>query len=290
MSALAPSRKFESVPGMSRWALVKQHPVIAYWILTLAISWLIWLPLIFQAQGWGNFQAPFALHYLGAFGPLIAALVMTWMLDGAQGLQELWSRITRFRVGALSWVIAVGGPLALFGFALFETVVVRNPFPDLAQLGQVNYLPYLGIWVLPFWLVTFGFGEEIGWRGFALPRLQKGHSALWATLILGVMWSLWHLPAFFYLDTYIQLGLGVFPMFALGIIAGAVVMTWLYNTSGGSILMVAIWHALFDLLTATKATDGLMQASMSVLMMVAAVAIVIMFKPANLSSAPKQVL
>lgn len=135
---------------------------------------------------------------------------------------------------------------------------------------------------------TNGFGEEIGWRGFALPRLQKGRSALWASLILGAMWSAWHLPAFFYLETYIALGLIVFPMFALGILAGAVILTWLYNTARDCILIVAVWHALFDLVSAGKASDPTMQTVMSIIIMVWAVALVLIFKPTNLSSAAKQ--
>jgi membrane protease YdiL (CAAX protease family) len=271
-------------------SIIRRHPVIAYWVLALAISWLIWLPLIFQVQGWANWNVPFALHYLGAFGPMLAALLMTWLLGGTEGLKELWSRIIRWRVGWVSWLAAVGSPVALFVFAALVSAAIFKALPDLTQLGQVNYLPYLGVWVLPLWLATYGFGEEIGWRGFALPRLQNGRSALWASVILGGMWSAWHLPTFFYLETYLRLGLAVFPMFALGIIAGAIVLTWLYNTARGSLLMVALWHALFDLVTATRATDVTMQTVMSVVIMVWAVVIVVVFKPANLSRERKQVI
>lgn len=269
---------------------IQRHPVAAYWVITLAISWLIWLPLIAQAQGWENLNAPFALHYLGAFGPMLAAIVMTWIVGRRAGLSELWSRIVRWRAGWVGWLAAVGSPVALFVFAAIVSVAMGNPLPDLALLGQVNYLPYLGLGVLPLWLVTYGFGEEIGWRGFALPRLQNGRNALWASVILGVMWSAWHLPAFFYLDTYLKLGLAVFPMFALGIVAGAIILTWLYNTARGSILIVAVWHALFDLVSAGKASDPTMQTVMSIVIMVLAVVLVIVFKPANLSREPRQVL
>lgn len=290
MFALRTSGKLGSISATPRSSLMKRHAVVAYWILALVISWSVWLPLIAQAQGWANFQVPFALHYLGAFGPLVAALVMTRLLGGMDGLRELWIRITRWRVGWTSWVIAIGIPLGLFALSLVVTVAMGNPLPDLALMGQVNYLPYLGILVLPLWIITYGIGEEVGWRGFALPRLQNGRSALGATLILGVMWSLWHLPAFFYLETYMKLGFAMFPMFALGIISGAVVLTWLYNTSRGSILMVALWHALFDLVSASKASDSTMQTIMSIVIMVLAVVIVLVLKPANLSRVAKQVL
>lgn len=270
--------------------ILRRHPVIAYWVLTLAISWLIWLPLIAQVRNWADLNVPFWLHYLGAFGPMLAAFAVTWFVGGREGLKELWSRIVRWRVGWVSWLAAVGSPIALLALAAIVSVVLGNPLPDLTLLGQVNYLPYLGLGVLPLWLITYGFGEEIGWRGFALPRLQNGRSALWASVILGVMWSVWHLPAFFYLDTYLTLGLAVFPMFALGIIAGAVILTWLYNTAQGSILIVAVWHALFDLVSAGKVSDPVMQTVMSIVIMVWAVLIVIVFKPAKLSREPVQVI
>ncbi|MDZ7336120.1 MAG: CPBP family intramembrane metalloprotease [candidate division KSB1 bacterium] len=91
------------------------------------------------------------------------------------------------------------------------------------------------------WLLTYGIGEETGWRGYALPRLQKNHSALSATVILWVFWALWHLSAFFYLyDPTIVIG------FLLGVLAGAIVFTWLYNSTGGSILMVTLLHGVFN--------------------------------------------
>jgi membrane protease YdiL (CAAX protease family) len=289
-SIVTPSPAMRPAPVVQPASLVRRHPVIAYWLLTLAISWLIWLPLIVQAQGWADLNVPFALHYLGAFGPMLAALIITWLTGGGAGLTELWSRIIRWRVGWVAWLAAVGSPIALYALSAVVTLAMGNPLPDLYLFGQVNYLPYLGLAVLPLWLATYGFGEEIGWRGFALPRLQNGRSALWASLILGVMWSVWHLPAFLYLETYLTLGLAIFPLFALGILCGAVLLTWLYNTARGSILIVAVWHALFDLVTAGKAADAIMQTVMSIVIMVLAVVVVIVFKPANLSREPKQVL
>jgi membrane protease YdiL (CAAX protease family) len=97
-------------------------------------------------------------------------------------------------------------------------------------------------------------GEEIGWRGFVLPGLQKSMSVQRATLLLALLWSLWHMPAFFYLDTIENLGgLIIIPGFIVGVLFGAVLLTWLYNGSGGSIFIVAVWHALFDLVTASEA-------------------------------------
>lgn len=87
------------IKGAKTLGFVRRHPVVAYYILTLALSWVIEFPLIVQVQGWFNLQLPLALHYLASFGPLLAAVIVTWMLGGAGGLQELWSRMVRWRMG-----------------------------------------------------------------------------------------------------------------------------------------------------------------------------------------------
>ncbi len=269
----------------------KQHPLISYFILTLAISWSIELPLVASAQGWITAPIPFAIHYLASFGPLLAALIMTWVTGGNEGLKELWGRITQWRVGSTGATFALLSPVALFVLAaLVVWVLSGGEWPNLQRLTEINYLPNLGIGALILWLATFGFGEEIGWRGYALPRLQRGRSALSATLILGVMWVVWHVPAFFYLDTYVNLGLAAFPLFALGVLAGAIVLTWLYNTTDGSVLMVAVWHGVFDFISASKASDGYIAALMTTVIMIWAVVIVIVYKPANLSRQQKHTL
>ena len=270
--------------------LVKRHPVVTYYILTLAISWLIELPLIVQVQGWADLHLPLALHYLASFGPMLAAVLVTWTSGGAKGLKELWSRIMRWRVGVFGFAFAVFSPILLFAVGVLAVRFTSGEWIDLALMGRVNYLPDLGIWAFVLWLLTFGFGEETGWRGFALPRLQNRRSALTATFILWVMWIVWHIPSFFYLDTYMKLGLAMLPMFALGVLAGAIALTWLYNTTNGSILMLALWHGIFDFLSAAKVSDGMVAAIMSTVFMIWAVLVVIVYKPANLSREPKQVL
>src|SRR5512139_2662478 len=95
----------------------KQHPLISYLILTLAISWSIELPLVASAQGWITTPIPFAIHYLASFGPLLAALIMTWVTGGADGLKELWARIIKWRVGSTGVTFAFLSPVVLFVLA-----------------------------------------------------------------------------------------------------------------------------------------------------------------------------
>jgi membrane protease YdiL (CAAX protease family) len=148
----------------------------------------------------------------------------------------------------------------------------------LSNLGEVNYLPSLGWWALLLWIFTFGFGEETGWRGFALLRLEKNRSALAATLILAAIWALWHMPQFFYVfDPSIAIGWGI------GLFAGTVLPTWLYN-SADSILVVAIWHGCFNFLTASTADTGVLPAVMSVIVIFWAIFVIFRYKPKHLMS------
>jgi membrane protease YdiL (CAAX protease family) len=151
----------------------------------------------------------------------------------------------------------------------------------------VNFLGNIGLWAILLWVVTYGFGEEIGWRGFALPRLQKDHSALVATLILGTGWAIWHLPAFWYLPTFMELGLAGFPAVAMGVLVGSVVYTWLYNSTGGSICALAVWHGLYDFFVAARPSEGVVAAIMSILIVLWAVVVLLAYGPATLSRSPK---
>ena len=102
-------------------------------------------------------------------------------------------------------------------------------------------------------VLTSGIGEEFGWRGFALHRLQRTHSAVTSSLLVAIAWAGWHLPLFFYIPSYTAMGVRVLPGFFLGLFAGSIVLTWLYNSSGGSVLAAALWHALVQF------RDGLSQ-------------------------------
>ena len=264
--------------------------LIVYFILAYLITWAFEVPLAAVAQGWISAPVPFWIHYLGGFGPMLAALIVTALSEGGAGIRRLFSGVAKWRVGWMWVLIAVFLPIGLFAIAGLIQRLTSGAWPDLALLGEVEYLPYLGIpLALLLWFLTWGLGEEIGWRGFALPRLQHGRGALSATVILGVIHAFWHLPAFFYKDTYRSMGLVAgLPVLVLSVVAAAITFTWIFNSTRGSILMVALYHALFDWLSVSKAGGAMAPAVMSSVVWVLAVIIVIVYKPANLSRQEKQ--
>lgn len=269
---------------------IKKNALVFYFLLAMLISWSIELPLVAATRGWFSAPIPFAIHYLASFGPMLSAFLTTALVNGKEGLRELGQRIIRWRVGNQWIAFSFISPFILFSIAAGINYLVSGSWPDLCRLGEVNYLPNLGAGVFILWLATFGLGEEIGWRGFALPRLQRNHTAFSATLILGVLWMVWHLPAFFYHETYLTMEWFLLPGMLIGLLFGGVLFTWLYNSTEGSVLMVAIWHALFDLLSASKASGEWVAPVMTAGVIFLAIRILRIHGTKNLSEKNRQVL
>ncbi len=195
---------------------------------------------------------PVWLHLLGAYGPLLAAFITALAFEGLDGARRLLAQMTRWRIGWGWWLVALGSPLLLFAAAALLSNLFGSPV-GLSAFGRVDELPGLaGLAGWAVWILTFGLGEETGWRGFALPRLQRRYSARTATLILGLWWAGWHAPTFFY-----NYELSPFSVlaFTVSILSGALLLTWLYNSTGGSVLATLLWHGTFN--AATAGAQGL---------------------------------
>jgi membrane protease YdiL (CAAX protease family) len=212
-----------------------------------------------------------------AFGPLLSAVIVVGATEGREGLRRFLARGFRLSVGWRWLAFSMLMPLAFFAAGAAAAGLAGRPLPGIRELGQINFLPGLGLWAWLLWTLTSGLGEETGWRGYALPRLQSGRSPLAASLILAVPWIFWHLPAFFYLPNYMSFGV-MLPGFAVGVAAGSVVYTWLYNRTGGSILAAALFHGSFNFVTASRAGTGLVAAVASTLVMVWAVLVVLQWR------------
>lgn len=269
-------------------AAKRRSELAAYLALTFALSWALEIPLALSAQGWIRSPAPFWLHYLASFGPLCAAVIVTLVTRGGRGVGRLFRGLSLWRVKPVYAVVAVVAPCAIFALLVLATWVARGAWPDLGALGRPDYLPALGI-VPTFllWTLTFGLGEEIGWRGFALPRLQAGRTAFSASMVLGVFWAAWHLPALLYRDTYLEMGLLVIPMLLTVAAVGSTVYTWMYNGTGGSLLWLVLFHGLFDFFSVWP--DGILGPGMvmTVLMVFLAVRVYKLFGPQALAPADK---
>ncbi|MGZ6142486.1 MAG: CPBP family intramembrane glutamic endopeptidase [Myxococcales bacterium] len=246
--------------------LVRRHPVAVYFAAAFALSWADWIPLALSGAR-VDFGSD-ATHVPGLFGPAVAALLVTAAADGRKGVVKLLASCVTFGGSWRPIALAILGPLALFAAA-----AAFAGLPPLADLGVFGGLPEAG--VLPLWamLLLAAFGEETGWRGFALPRLQQHRSALSATVLLTFGWAAWHAPAFFVLAGYSEMGAAGTAGFFLALLGGSFVLTWLYNGTGGSVLVVALWHASFNLVTGTRAGRGPIAAMVSIAVMIAGFAL-----------------
>jgi uncharacterized protein len=229
------------------------------------------------------------LHLVGELGPMLAALIVTGLSAGKAGIHELLRRMFRWRVN-LGWhLIAWFSPVVLFGMAAVIVRVVSGIWPDLSQFGRTEEYPQLPL--LVYWaagLFFYGWGEETGWRGFALPRLQKDHNALAATFILSLFWALWHLPLFWFIDGFMKMGTGGVLGWYFSILLGAILLTWLYNGTQGSIWIVAVFHTMVDIVFNIP-ISGNFAAILGMLMTLWGIAMLFLNRPARLSRSLKQV-
>lgn len=263
---------FTSETPFTRW--VRAHRLLAFALLAYGLSWTYWVPLVLTGQivrlGSAVSQFPALL------GPMIAAFTVTAVVEGRTGVRDLAARMVRWRVSLRWWLFAIGSPLALLAVAVAVTAVMSGT-PDPADFGRMAGLPEWGVlfvWVM--FVVVNGLGEETGWRGFALPALRERHGLVAAALLLVPIWAGWHLPLFFLLQNYRDLGPVGVPGFLIGLACGSVLLGWLYESASSSILIVAVWHGTYNLTSATAGANGTVAAIVSTGVMIIAVVVALL--------------
>lgn len=203
--------------------------------LTFALSWGAWLLLVAVGGGPQQSSGGFAVWALGGLGPTVAAVALA-VRGGAVDLRQLRRGVTRWRVGR--WYAVLLLPLPLASAAVLGAVAAGQAPLDTSGAAQWYLLPIMFLGG-----IVFGGVEEVGWRGYLLPRLQHRYSALAASVIIGVLWSLWHAPLFV-IEGTIQSSLPA-GWFALQAIALSIVFTWVYNSTH-SILLVVVLHGAIN--------------------------------------------
>ena len=236
----------------------RRYGLLLFFVAAYAWTWLFQLLGVLITRHTISLPLPRELVDTIAFlGPALAALGVTAYESGGAGLRALLAQLLRWRVRPLWYAVALGGPLLLTlalvvlyratGGVLPASVPLPLPLPLLVLVAFV----YVG-------LFHGGLDEELGWRGYALPHLQARYGALTASLILGLFWACWHLPAWFVSDST-QAGLS-FPVFLVSVVATSIIFTWLYNSTGGSLLLIILLHTSFDVCTTGPWAGALMAA------------------------------
>ena len=273
-------------------SFMQRHQLATYFGLTFAISWAIWLGLILGSL---HIQTPVgaALNVVAIAGPSIAALVLATVL-GRGELRRLLAGFSLSRLSVRWTVVALVLPLAMMAAAIAVSVAAFGAPRPAVTFGVA------GVVLAEFVRVLFlggPVGEELGWRGFALPRLQQHRNALDASILLGLVWGFWHLPLYFVLGTgqSEMLSAGTSPAFAIGGFIGwtiglSVLFTWLFNQTGGSLIVVILFHAAVNLaafLPAAVGSGGPAPLLNVLITWLVAIGVVVRFGRARLASPPR---
>src|SRR3712207_1526298 len=223
----------------SRSATTARAFPLKFFVIAFAFTWLFWGLQLLGVRG--VIPALPGLTVIGTLGPLVAAVILTAQESGRAGLRSLLNRIVSWRVAPIWYAVALLGPLVLTLGAIALHVALGGQPPSLGAL--IGALPTLLIGFV-YMMIFVALGEEVGWRGYALPALQARHGALVSSVILGVMWGLWHLPQFFNPDTfYSNLPFGLWLAY---IVPFAVLITWVFNSARGRVLVAMIVHAAMN--------------------------------------------
>ena len=234
-------------------SVIERHQILFFFALTFALSWFPWYAGI----------APEVM----TMGPSLAAFILVIIVSGKRGFLDLLRPFGRWRASLGLWSIAIFGPAALYLIGLGVHLLLGGEPPPFTMIREeLGLIPlYLVMVVLMPW--NGPVGEEFGWRGYILPKLQTKYGPLIASLLLGTVWGIWHLPTFFaplgVLSAMVNaLGLGFIIPYTLGTIANSIFMTWLYNKTKASALIAGIvWHAAINFWAPVLLSDSSLAAA-----------------------------
>lgn len=214
-----------------------KHPVAAFFVIAYAITWSVWTAIAYgYVRGLIELSPPIILLYVaGSFGPLLSAAMVTCL--SGQSVWGWFAQALKWRVSITWWLAAFFMPILLYAVMAGIHLLLGGAF-DPGHVAPLLSLP-TGFLTVFLW---GGGNEELGWRGFALPRLQERHNPLTASLIIGVIWTLWHAPPGIIELGWIGWAVGL-PFYMITVTGISIVATWLYNCTGGSVLVTMVFHA-----------------------------------------------
>ncbi|MEW6401617.1 MAG: type II CAAX endopeptidase family protein [Chloroflexota bacterium] len=216
---------------------MKSKPLIWFFLLAIAFSWIPGFPAMLDPEKYGG------LTFLPTFGPAIAAFIVAAATEGTSGLKGLLESLFQWKVQPVWYLVILLGPsvmmgIAFLGYALFRDAASLPDFGAWFAVLPQQLIALVSIFLFMFFTI---WGEEVGWRGFALPKLQQSYHPLLASLILGAIWAVWHLPAFF-TEGSVQRQMG-FPYFFFATLGYSILYSWIYNGTRESLFMMCMLHA-----------------------------------------------
>ena len=227
--------------------MLKRLQLPLFFILTLIISWAIWIPQAAAKLGIckSTISIESPLNIIAVWGPGLAAIILSILAKGKEGVKKLFRPIKYWRVGIHWYVFVLFYPIGKWLVAYIIDILLGQSY----KLGSFPILSFLNLpeqaMMIPIAVVsTFPntLGEEVGWRGFALQKLQVKYTAFISSIIIGIFWGFWHIPMWI-AQGYIDLSLLQLITEILSMVALAIIFTWVYNSTKGSLLLVCLFHA-----------------------------------------------
>lgn len=234
--------------SLTTGSMSRRSGLILFFFLAYFISWMVWLPLYLPHFGIGTLPVLPYHHAIGAYGPLLSAIVVSGLLKKDLNHLSFPAHLFKWKAPVFWYIIALLSPFVLYCLAFSIASLIAGQHGSISDFGKSIEFPHMSF--LSFFLynlITFGIGEEIGWRGFALPLFQERFSAFTSTIILSMVWAVWHLPLFLYRPGYTTMDVFGIMGWYLSLLTGAILLTWIYNKTKGSLLVVSIFHATIDI-------------------------------------------
>lgn len=272
---------------------VKKYPSISMYVLASILGVGMLAPIIA-----GMVPTDSIMLLIAAYSASLTGVILTAIVSGKAGLREMFGRLRIWRVGIGWWAFALFAlvPMYLGGMVLGNLFIGSSL--DLSHVPPL-YM-FIPLFIMKFF-VDAGLGEELGWRGFLLPRIQARHNALVSSIIVGIVWGMWHLP-FFIIDLglppYYELGqaYGVIPSLSgfiiFFLIPWTILYTWVYNNTKGSLLLAFVFHssqAWFGLFMDPENLFG-PYLGYTIIMAVTAIVVVLVFGAKNLSRTNERIM
>lgn len=225
--------------------LIKQNPIWSFLIINYIISWSFLYPCYQIIKQNGEITPLALLGLIGAYGPSIAAIIIQSIIS-KKDLKPLLKTLIKVKVGFKIFLFVIAIPIGLYALAYFLAAIIFN--------GDLSVHVIQGISNIPFWFLAalpFGpLGEELGWRGFMLPKLMENHSVIKSTLLVGLAWGVWHLASFTFpgaaIPDFLPVSAWTIILYIINTIALSLVFSYVYLKSNGSVFLAILLHAFFN--------------------------------------------
>ena len=227
----------------SNW--ITRYQILLFFLLTLAISWTIWIPAtIAKLHGETTIVAPEGLvGGIARWTPGFVAILLSFLVFGKIGIGKLFQAIKIWRVGLFWYIFALFFQIIIFYLGMAVDALVGNLYevtsPLISVYGSQAVLmaPIVILFAFPG-----AFAEELGWRGYVLPRLQNNLNALLSSIVVGIFWGAWHIPLLIYFGDLGATDFAGYLLAVVNFIPVAILYTWIYNNTKGSLLLVTLFH------------------------------------------------